>query len=76
MIKHSQSTQMNKFAISLQYLDKEVSEGVHFLNLDKHQTLYKLALFWRKWPDMSKVPQIFLFVWTGERLCEIKGKKY
>ena len=30
MIKHSQSTQINKFAISLQYLKKEVSEGVHF----------------------------------------------
>ena len=30
MIKHSQSTQSNKFAISLQYLKKEVRNGVHF----------------------------------------------
>ena len=45
MIKHSQSTQINKSAISLQYLKKEVSEGVHFLHLDKHQSFYKLALF-------------------------------
>ena len=30
MIKHSQSTQSNKFAISLQYLKKEVRKGVHF----------------------------------------------
>ena len=45
MIKHSQSTQINRFAISLQYLKKEVSEGVDFLHLDKHQTFYKLALF-------------------------------
>ena len=34
MIKHSQSTQINKFAISLQYLKKEVREGVRFLHLD------------------------------------------
>ena len=27
MMKHSQSTQSNKFAISLQYLKKEVKEG-------------------------------------------------
>ena len=45
MIKHSQNTQINKFTIYLQYLAKEVSEGVHFLNLDKHQTFYKLVLF-------------------------------
>ena len=42
MIKHSHSTQSNKFAISLQYLKKEVRH-YHFL--------------W-KWPDMSKVPKI------------------
>ena len=45
MIKHSQSTQISKHAISLQYLKKEVREGVHFLHLDKHQSFYKLALF-------------------------------
>ena len=34
MIKHSQSTQSNKFAISLQYLKKEVKKGAHFLHAD------------------------------------------
>ena len=43
-IKYSQSTQSNKFAISLQHLKKEVLNGVHFLYADKHQGLYKLAL--------------------------------
>ena len=28
MIKHSQNTQSNKFAISLQYFEKEVRDGV------------------------------------------------
>ena len=32
MIKHSQSTQSNKFAISLKYSKKEVRDGVHFLH--------------------------------------------
>ena len=44
MIKHSQITQSDKFAISLQYLEKEVMEGVHFLHADKHLSFYKLAL--------------------------------
>ena len=34
MIKHSQITQSNKFAISLQYLKKEVMDGVHFLHAE------------------------------------------
>ena len=44
MIKHFQSFKSNKFAISLQYLKKEVRNGVHFLHTDKHQNFYKLAL--------------------------------
>ena len=43
-IKHSYHTQSNKFSISLQYLKKEVNNGVHFLHADKHQSFYKLAL--------------------------------
>ena len=44
MIKHSQSTQNNKFAISLQYLKKEIKKGLHFLHADEHQSFYKLGL--------------------------------
>ena len=44
MIKNSQSTQSNMFAIFLQYLKKEVRNGVHFLHKDKHQSFYKLVL--------------------------------
>ena len=43
MVKHSQSTQSNKFAISLEYLKKEV-RWFHFLHPIKHQSFYKLAL--------------------------------
>ena len=44
MIKHSQSTQSNKFAVFLQYLKREVRNGVSFLHADKHQSFYKLTL--------------------------------
>ena len=44
MIKHSQRTQSNKLAISLQYHKKEVMNGVHFLHAGKHQSFYQLSL--------------------------------
>ena len=44
MIKHAQITQSNKFAISLQYLMKEVRNGGHFWHADKCQSFYKLVL--------------------------------
>ena len=34
----------SKFTISLQYLKKEVKNGVYFLHVDKHQNFCKLAL--------------------------------
>ena len=34
--RYAQSTQNNKFAISLQYLKKEKSDEVDFLHADKH----------------------------------------
>ena len=43
MIKHSWRTQSNRIAISLQYLKKEIKNGVHFLHADKHQS-FKVAL--------------------------------
>ena len=45
MIKHSQYTQSSKFPISLQYPQKEVRNGVYFLQADKHQGVYKLGFF-------------------------------
>ena len=41
---HSQSTQSNKSKISLQYMKKEVKNGVHFLHADKHQNCCKSVL--------------------------------
>ena len=55
MIKYSQSTQSNKFAISLQYLKKEVRKEVHFLHTDEHQSLYKLILLFLM--EVAKVPK-------------------
>ena len=44
IINYSQITQSNKFAISLQYLKKEVRNGGHFWQTDKRQRFYKLVL--------------------------------
>ena len=38
IIKHSQSSQNSRFAISLQYLKQEVRDEVNFLHGDKHQS--------------------------------------
>ena len=44
MIRHSQSTQSKEFAISLQYLKREIRDGVHFMYTYKHRSFYKMAL--------------------------------
>ena len=38
LARHAQSTQDNRFAISLQYLQKEVGDEVDFLHVDKHKS--------------------------------------
>ena len=38
MVKHFQISQNIKFAMSLQYLNKEVRDEVDFLHVDKHQS--------------------------------------
>ena len=43
MINHSQSSQIIKLAMPLQYLEKEVRDRIHFLHADKHQCFYKVA---------------------------------
>ena len=40
--RHAQITQNNKFAISLQYLQKELSDKVDFLHVDKHENLLQI----------------------------------
>ena len=38
MVKHSQSSQNSKLAMSFQYLRKEVRDEVNFLHVDKRQS--------------------------------------
>ena len=44
IIKNSQSTQNNKFAIFLQYLKKEVRDGVHFSACRKGSKLLQVDI--------------------------------
>ena len=68
--KHSQNTQSNKFAISLQYFKKKVLDGVHYLLAYKHSTIWQYQIWW-KWSDMSKVPRIGSWLY----FCNIKERK-
>ena len=57
--RHSQSTQNNKFAISLQYLKKELSDEVDFLLADKHERLLQIdPLILMGMVSIPKVPEI------------------
>ena len=40
--RHAQFTENNKFAISLRYLKKELSDEVDFLHADKHESLLQI----------------------------------
>ena len=42
MVEHSRSSQNNKFAMSLQYLKKEVRDEVDLLDADKHQSFLQV----------------------------------
>ena len=42
IVRHSQSSQNSKFAMSLQYLKKEVRDEVDFLHVDKHQSFLQV----------------------------------
>ena len=39
---HAQITQNNKFAISLQYLKREVRDEIDFLHADKHESFLQI----------------------------------
>ena len=42
MTRHAQITQNNKFSISLQFLEKEVSDEVDFLHVGKHKSFIQI----------------------------------
>ena len=51
MARHAQITQNNKFAISLQYLTKEVSDEVDFLHAEEHEGFLQVnAMILPKFP--------------------------
>ena len=57
MARHAQVTQNNKFAISLQYLKKEMIVKVDFLHVDKHESFLQTDTmnFDEGWSSIPKV---------------------
>ena len=68
VIRIAQSTQNNKFAISLQYLTKNGKNEVDFLLPDKHQRFLPIDTYHFRcvWTAMPKLPKItsLLFLCT------------
>ena len=57
MARYAQITQNNKIAISLQYLKKEVNDGVDFLHAGKHESLLQIdTIIFMRWSSIPKVP--------------------
>ena len=59
MVRHAQITQNNKFAISLQYLKKQVSDAVDLLHAYKHESFIQIdtMIFDGDGPAFSKFPK-------------------
>ena len=59
MVRHAQIAENNKFAISLEYLKKELNDEVDFLHADKHESLLQIdTMILMGWSSISKVPKI------------------
>ena len=56
--------------MSLQYLKKEVRDGVHFLHADKHQSFYKLALSYLMEVAREKLLKYFCNI-VRHRFCDL-----
>ena len=67
MARHAQITQNNKFAISLQYLKKELSDEVDFLHADKHESLLQIdsmiLMGMVKHSQSSQKSKVAMFLW-------------
>ena len=71
VVKHAQSTQNNKFAISLQYVRENLKDEVDFLPADKHQRFLQidtitLDVCSQTMPKLPKIASL-LFLWNTLR---------
>ena len=57
--RNTKITEKNKFAISMQYLEKEVSDEVDILHADKHESFLKIdsMIFEGDGQSSSKFPK-------------------
>ena len=69
---HAQNTQNNKFAISFQYLKKEVSDEVDFLHAYKHERLLQIDTMILM--GSSSIPKVSKMA-SLQCLCKISKKK-
>ena len=58
MDKRSQNSKNSKFAMSLQYLKKEIKDEVNFLDVDNHQSFVQIK--WKARTQNIKRQKIYL----------------
>ena len=58
-MRHAQITKNNKFAISLQYLEKKMNDEVDFLHVYKHESFLQIdtMIFDRDGQTFPKLPK-------------------
>ena len=75
IINYSQYTQNNKFPTFLQYLTKEVRNGVYYLHAHKHQSIYKLGLLFfmkvARFVQSTKNRKLVIFFQSNLRVLQL-----
>ena len=71
MARHAQITQNNKFAISLQYRKKNVSDEVDFLHAEKYESLLQIGtMIFMGLVKHSQSPQNSKFVVSSNNISK------
>ena len=69
IVKHSQSSQNSKFAMTLYNISKKVRNGVHFVHAVEHQSFYKLVLLLLMEVARQKYRNCFCYIYIYACVC-------
>ena len=69
IVKHSQSSQNSKFAMTLCNIPKKVRNGVHIVHAVEHQSFYKLVLLLLMEVARQKYRNCFCYIYIYACVC-------
>ena len=70
IVKHSQSSQNSKFAMTLCNIPKKVRNGVHIVHAVEHQSFYKLVLLLLMEVARQKYRNCFCYIYICVCVCQ------